>query len=136
MPYYESSVPTVVGEINQIQTYFTIVLILAFVLALLIYFLFLKPSNEDKLSGFLKKLYDFLSFKTMTLEAVIKILYLFSALFITIYSLSLISQNFWLFLLTIIIGNVSARLIAEGSLLFLMIYKNTKDIRDSLKSKK
>ena len=136
MPYYESSVPSVVEEINGIQAYFTIVLVLSFVFALLIYFLFLKPSNEDKYSGFLKILYDFLSFKTMTLEAAIKILYLFSALFITIYSLSLIAKNFWLFLLTIIIGNVSVRLVAEGSLLFLMIYKNTKDIRENMKSKK
>lgn len=136
MPYYESSVPSVTNQIQSIQTYFTIVLILSFVFALLIYFLFLKPSNEDKLSGFLKKLYDFLSFKTMTLEAIIKILYLFSTIFITIYSLSLIGQNFWLFLLTLVIGNITTRIVAEGSLLFLLIYKNTKDIRENIKTKK
>ncbi len=131
---YKSVMPT--NPMNGIGTYAIIILILSIVLALVTYFIFLKPENEDKYNGFLKKLYGFLSFKTMTLEIFLKICYLFLTIFITIFSLSLISQSFISFLLVLIIGNISVRIIFEWSLILLMLYKNTKDIRDSLKSKK
>ena len=72
----------------------------------------------------------------MTLEFFIKIIYLFSAIFITIFSLSLIGQNFLLFLLVLIFGNIIARLIAESSILFLMMYKRVNEIKESIKPNK
>ena len=117
-------------------TYGAFIFILSIIFAILIYCLFLKPNNEDKFTGFTKKLYDFLSFKTMSLEVIIKVLYLFGAIFITITSLRLISVNFFSFLITLIVGNIVVRIVAEWALLFLLIYKNTKDIRDNTKSKK
>ena len=72
----------------------------------------------------------------MTLEFFIKIIYLFSAIFITIFSLSLIGQNFLLFLLVLIFGNIIARLIAESSILFLMMYKRVNEIKESVKPNK
>ena len=116
--------------------YGLIAFILGIIGAFLVYFLFLDPKKEDNYSGFTKKLYNFLSFKTMTLEFFIKIIYLFSAIFITIYSLSLISQSFIGFLVVLVFGNVIARLVAEGSILFLMMYKRVNEINESLKPNK
>lgn len=113
-----------------------VALILGIVGAFLIYFLFLDPKKEEGYQGFTKKLYDFLSFKTMTLEFFIKILYLFSAIVITVSSFGLISQSFLGFIIVLIVGNICARLIAEGSILFLMMYKRVNDINESLKPKK
>ena len=72
----------------------------------------------------------------MTLEFFIKIIYLFSAIIITIFSLSIIGQNFLLFLLILIFDNIIARLIADSSILFLMMYKRVNEIKESLKPNK
>ena len=132
--YVTSSTNT--STIASSAVYVIIAFILGIIGAILVYFLFLDPKKEDNYNGFTKKLYDFLSFKTMTLEFFIKIIYLFSAIFITIFSLSLIGQNFLLFLLVLIFGNIIARLIAESSILFLMMYKRVNEIKESVKPNK
>ena len=135
-PSVISPSPSVVSNASDIGVYIIIAFILGIVGAFLVYFLFLDPKKEDAYEGFVKKLYNFLSFKTMTLEFFIKILYLFSAIFITIFSLSLISQSFIAFILVLILGNIVVRLMAEGSILFLMMYKRVNSIDESLKPKK
>ena len=110
-------------------------IILAVVGGILIYFLFLSKKNEGKFKGFVEWLYDFLSFKKMFMEALLKITYLIVALYITLSSFALIGVNFWAFLGTLIIGNVVARLIYEFSLLLLVICRNTTEINKKLSKK-
>ncbi len=117
-------------------TYAIVALVLGIIGAILVYFLFMRKENEDKFKGFVKWLYDFLTFKNMTLEFFIKLLYLFFAIYITVYSFSLISSDFLVFLVFLIVGNITVRLIAEGSLLILMIYRRLNDIHKELKGKK
>ena len=135
-PYVVSPSVANSSSAGSVIIYFIIALILAIVGAFLVYFLFLDPKKEDNYTGFTKKLYNFLSFKTMSLEFFIKILYLFVAIFITIFSLSLISQSFIGFLVVLIFGNIAARLAAEYSILFLMMYKRVNEISESMKPKK
>ncbi len=135
-PYVIAPSQTTANSIASAGVYLIIAFILGIVGAFLIYFLFLDPKKEDTYNGFVKKLYNFLSFKTMTLEFFIKIIYLFSAIFITIFSLSLISQSFIGFLVVLVLGNVIARLIAEGSILFLMMYKRINEVNENLKNSK
>ena len=110
-------------------------IILAVVGGILIYFLFLSKKNEGKFKGFVGWLYDFLSFKKMFMESLLKITYLIVALYITLSSFALIGVNFWAFLGTLIIGNVVARLIYEFSLLLLVICRNTTEINKKLSKK-
>ena len=110
-------------------------IILAVVGGILIYFLFLSKKNEEKFKGFVGWLYDFLSFKKMFMEALLKITYLIVALYITLSSFALIGVNFWAFLGTLVIGNVVARLIYEFSLLLLVICRNTTEISKKLSKK-
>ncbi len=137
-PYDITEAPVVnnTNVFGDVAIYVVIAFILGIVGAFLIHFLFLDPKKEDKYTGFTKTLYNFLSFKTMTLEFFIRILYLFSAVFITIFSLSLISNSFIGFLVVLVIGNIIARLMAEGSILFLMMYKRINEINENLKPKK
>ena len=67
-----SAVSNAVGA----SVWIVISFILAMVGGLLIYFLFLNKKNEGKFNGFIGWLYDFLSFKKMFMEALLKILYL------------------------------------------------------------
>lgn len=110
-------------------------LILAIVGGILIYFLFLNKKNEGKFTGFLGWLYDLLSFKKMFLEALLKITYLIVAIYITLYSFVLIGDSFLGFLLTLVLGNVIARVVYEFSLILLVICRNTTDIAKNTSKK-
>lgn len=109
-------------------------IILAICGGIVLYFTFLSPKNADKYTGFTKKLYDFLSFRIMSLEMILKIAYLILAIFITLSSFSVISTSFIAFILYLVIGNILVRLMFEGSILILMIYRRLGDIHDALKT--
>lgn len=110
--------------------------ILAIVGGLLIYFLFLSKKNEGKFKGFLGWMYDFLSFKKMFLETLLKITYLIVALYITLASFALIGVNFLAFLSMLILGNLVARIGYEFSLILLVICRNTTEIAKNTKKDK
>ena len=110
-------------------------LILAIVGGILVYFLFLSKKNEGKFTGFVGWLYDFLSFKKMFLEALLKITYLIVAIYITLSSFALIGESFLGFLLQLILGNVIARVVYEFSLVLLVICRNTTDIAKNTSKK-
>lgn len=110
-------------------------LILAVVGGILVYFLFLSKKNEGKFTGFLGWLYDFLSFKKMFLEALLKVTYLIIAIYITLYSFVLIGDSFLGFLLTLVLGNVIVRVVYEFSLILLVICRNTTDIAKNTSKK-
>lgn len=111
-------------------------IILAIVGGLLIYFLFLNKKNEGKFKGFIGWLYDFLSFKKMFLEALLKITYLIIALYITLASFALIGVNFLAFLSMLILGNLVVRIGYEFSLILLVICRNTTEIAKNMKKDK
>lgn len=106
--------------------------ILAIIGGIVLYFTFLSKKNEGKFTGFLGWLYDFLTFKKMMIENVLKILYIIVALFVTLSSFGLISISFLVFLLTLVIGNVLTRVIYELLLVKLVICKNTTEINKKL----
>ena len=99
---------------------------------IVLFFTFLNPHNEEGYTGTTKKIYDFLSFKTMTLEAILKICYLIFAIYITISSFSYISTNFIAFLMILFLGNVMVRIVFEGALLILMIYRKLNEINNKM----
>ena len=106
--------------------------ILAIIGGIVLYFTFLSKKNEGKFTGFLGWLYDFLTFKKMMIENVLKILYIIVALFVTLSSFGLMSISFLAFLLTLVIGNVLTRVIYELLLVNLVICKNTTEINKKL----
>ncbi len=110
-------------------------LVLAIVGGILVYFLFLSKKNEGKFTGFVGWLYDFLSFKKMFLETLLKITYLIIAIYITLSSFAIIGTSFIGFLVTLIVGNLVARIVYEFSLILLVICRNTSDINKKLSKK-
>ena len=119
-----SSMDSMIGS----SVWMIIALVLAIVGGILVYFLFLSKKNEGKFKGFLGWLYDFLSFKKMFLEALLKIAYLILEIYVTLASFALIGTNFFSFLLVLILGNLLVRVIYEFSLILLVICRNTTDI--------
>ena len=131
---YSRSLLSTSDAVNS-SVWLIVSIILAVIGGILIYFLFLSKKNEGKFKGFVGWLYDFLSFKKMFMEALLKITYLIVALYITLSSFALIGSNFIGFLAMLIIGNVVARLVYEFSLLLLVICRNTTEINKKLSKK-
>ena len=108
-------------------------LVLAIIGGIVLYFLFTSKKNKGEFKGFLAWLHSFLRFDKMMIEALIKILYLISAIFITLASFELIGTNFFAFLGVLIGGNLLARIIYEAGLIMIMIWKNTTEINKKTK---
>ena len=108
-------------------------LILAIIGGILVYFLFLSKKNEGKFTGFLGWMYDFLSFKKMFLETLLKITYLIFAIYVTLSSFAIIGVNFLGFLITLVVGNLVVRIAYEFSLILLVICRNTSEIARNTK---
>lgn len=109
--------------------------VVAIIGGFVVYFVFLTKENEKKLQGKAKWLYDFLAFKKLFAEVILKICYLIAAIYITLSSFGLISTSFVYFLLYLILGNVIARIVYEFALVILLICKNTTEINSKLKEK-
>lgn len=130
---YSSSYLKTASSIADISVWLIISVVLAIVGGLLVYFLFLSKKNEGKFKGFVGWLYDFLSFKKMFMEALLKITYLIVAIYITLSSFAIIGTSFIGFIVYLVVGNLIARIIYEFSLILLVICRNTTEINKSLK---
>ena len=97
-----------------------------------LYIIFLK-NDKKKYTGFLAKLKDFLNFKVLLLEDILKISYLIIAIFITLFSFGLIGTSVISFLVTLIGGNLALRISYELSILLIKICQNTSEINSKLK---
>lgn len=109
-----------------------VALVLAVIGGIVLYFTFLGKKNEGKFTGFLGWLYDFLGFKKMLAEALLKIGYLIVALYITLSSFALIGTSFLGFLVYLILGNVIVRIVYEFLLIALINCRNTTEINKKL----
>lgn len=132
--YYTTT--TSMGE--GFAIWFIIASILAIVGGILVYFLFVKSKNEPK-GKFAKWFKDFLSFKIMILEPILKILYYILTIGVILMSFGFLGYGGYgvlMFFLTLILGPVLVRVGYEFTMMFVMIWRNTKDIADSTAKKK
>ena len=120
-----------VGYSTDVGIWLIISAILAIIGGIALYFTFLKKSNEEKFKGFTGWLYDFLSFKKMLIESLLKILYLICAIFVTLYSF-IAGGNILGCLILLVLGNLFVRIAYEFSLILLVICRNTTDINKKL----
>ena len=110
-----------------------ILFLLSFIGGILAYFLFVK--KDLKLSSpFLTKLKAYFNFETLLIEDLFKLTYVIMAIFTTLFSFTLISTNFFLFIVYLILGNIIIRIIYEKLMLVLMIWKNTSEINKTSSS--
>lgn len=106
--------------------------ILAIIGGILAYVLFINKNTKLE-NKFLIWLRDFLSFKNLLLETILKVTYVILAILVTLTSFNMIGVSFFGFLLYLVIGNVVLRIIYESSLMLLMIWKNTSEINKKMK---
>ena len=107
--------------------------VIALIGGIVLYFTFLKPKNEGRFKGFLGWMYDFLTFRKMMLEAILRICYLILVIFVTLAGFA--AGTLIVCLLTILLGNLAIRLVYEFALIMLVICRNTSDISKKLNGK-
>ena len=107
--------------------------VVALIGGIVLYFTFLKSKNEGRFKGFLGWLYDFLTFRKMMLEALLRICYLILVIFVTLAGFA--AGNLLVCLLTIILGNLAIRIVYEFALIMLVICRNTSEISRKLNGK-
>ncbi len=120
----------------------TIALILAIIGGILIYFLFVKSKTAPK-GKFAKWLKDFLSFKIMWIEGILKAVYYIATIFVVLYSFTFLGLfglygglAFLYFIACLILGPIIIRIAYEGAMMFIMIWRNTRDIAENTVKKK
>ena len=118
-----------------------IAIILAIIGGILVYFLFVKSKTEPK-GKFAKWLKDFLSFKIMWLEPILKVVYYIATIFVVLYSFTFLGMigvlggmAFLMFFFCLILGPVLIRIAYEMTMMFIMIWRNTRDIAENTKKK-
>jgi len=138
---YRSSsydVPVYMDFLNNLATIFTVIFIISIIAAVLVYFIFLNPKNEKKFKGFKNRLYNFLNFRSLFIEGFLKILYMALSVSVTVIGIIMFfygfseANFFWESIVLILGGNLVLRIIFESSLVFIMLFKNTNDIRKKL----
>ncbi|MBR3228733.1 hypothetical protein IKF67_00615 [Candidatus Saccharibacteria bacterium] len=111
--------------------------ILAIVGGILVYFLFVRSKTEPK-GKFAKWLKDFLAFKVMWIEPILKVVYYIATIYVILFSftfLALGGVGVLSFFLCLILGPICVRLAYEMTMMFIMIWRNTRDIAESTKKK-
>ena len=109
-----------------------ILFLIALVGGICAYLMFVKSDEEPKDSRLLK-LKEFLSFKKMIIEGLLKATYIIFALFITLYSFQImVGTSFITGLMLLILLNIMLRIGYEASLIVLLIWRNTSDISKKL----
>lgn len=109
--------------------------ILAIIGGILLYFLFVKAKTEPK-GKFLKWLKDFLSFKIMWIEPILKVIYYIATIFVILFSFSFLALGgvgVLSFFICLILGPIGVRLAYEMTMMFIMIWRNTRDIAEKAK---
>ena len=92
-----------VNTVDGVLIWSIISLVIAIIGGITLYFIYLR--SNKKFNNFLDKLRDFLNFKSLLLEEILKVTYLVLAIYITLYSFGLIAVSFASFLLTLLLGN-------------------------------
>ena len=131
--YYTTSASGLEGA----SIWMVIAFILAIIGGILLYFLFIRSKTEPK-SKFAKWLKDFLSFKIMWLEPILKVVYYIATIFVILFSFSFLALGgigVLSFFCCLILGPIFIRLAYEMTMMFIMIWRNTQNIADNTKKK-
>ena len=128
--YNETATPAMSGAAI---IWLLIALIVAIIGGICLYFTVFSDKNKGKYTGFMAWLYDFVKFKKMYITTILKIIYLISAIFVTLASFAWIKEPL-VFFLILVIGNLVLRISYEFSLVLLSIHENVVEINEKNKN--
>ena len=131
--YYGSPTSAIFSSIALV----IIPLIVAIVLAFVLYFTFLSKKNDEKYTGFKGWLYNFLSFKTLFIDFILRITYIILAIYFSLlFFICLFNGETFVYgLCGLIFGNIVLRVCYELIMLTLILCRNVTDINAKMAAK-
>lgn len=135
MSYYDYDLvdPNYTSSINGSLVWVIISLVLAVLGGITLYFTVFSKNNEKKYKGFMAKLYDIVTFKYFFIDDLFRIVYLISAIAVTLLSFTYVGSSFITFILVLVFGNVGLRLSFELLMLFTEMCYNIREINKKIK---
>lgn len=130
---------TVSTEPTMDSTTALVILIVAFVVALLIFFLVARMKNPE--SCFAKKVKSFLNFKSLIIDGIIEFLYIFMAIIVSasaiwvMFQFNTVNNSIIVGLIGLVVGNILLRVGFELVMLTVGLWQNTSDIYKLLEEK-
>lgn len=122
--------------------FMVILYVAAIIGGIILHFTFLSGKNAGKYTGFLGGLYDYLSFRKLCIESILRLFYIISVCVISITAVIVLFSGFsssvsfgsalWNFILVGIMGNLILRIIYELGLLSVIMCKNIIEINHRL----
>ena len=123
--YYDYYTTPIMSYVNY-GLIMAIALVAATIIGLVVYFAFLKKSNEGRFTGFRKTMYNLLAFNRFYAENIIKFLYVIGACIVTVAGIVMIVLGSFLSgILMLVIVNIVLRISVELVLMFIMMCKKT-----------
>ncbi len=114
----------------------TIGVIAGLVIGILVCVLVLPVKRRGELNPFFRKIHDFVQFRYLWIESIIKVLYIITTCVVTLVGvLLLFGPTFFYGLLLILLGVVGNRILYEGILIIVLILRNTQQINDKMPGK-
>ena len=126
--YYGGFGTPVMNYVDQPLVYLVVVIVAAIV-GVVLFFTFLNEKNEGKFSGIKEKTYNYMNFNRFYAEKIVKFIYVLVAVVLTLLGITqIIMGSFISGIVTVILGNIITRIGAEMVLLFIMLCKKSVSI--------
>lgn len=132
LDYMQSLNDTTTGIFTATEVWIIISCILAVIGGLALYVMYLSPKNEKNFKGDLLKIHKFFNFKITIIQPILKVLYLISAIAVTLASFAYIGTNFFKFLFILVVGNIVLRMVFEVLLLLMTLTNNVREINKKI----
>lgn len=118
------------------EVWIIVSVLLAVIGGIFLFTTYFSKGKENNYIGLKKVLYDFVNFKITIIEPIFRVLYLITAIAITLCSFSYLTVNFFKFIGIIVFGNIIVRLAFELLLLTLKLIKDVSEINSKLPKQK
>ena len=132
LDYVQGLNDTTTGIFTATEVWIIISCILAVIGGLALYVMYLTPKKEKDFKGDLLKIHKFFNFKITIIQPILKVLYLVSALAVTLASFAYIGSNFFKFLFILVVGNIGLRMMFEVLLLLMTLTNNVREINKKI----
>lgn len=138
MPQYDMD-SGITNTISNVSTTFSISevwsivsILLAVIGGIFIYNTYFSKNKEKEYTGLKNTIYNFFTFKITIIEPLFKVMYIITAIAITLCSFSYLTTNFFQFIGMLVFGNLIARLSFELLLLTLKLFKDVSEINSKM----
>ena len=130
--YVQVVTDTTTGSFTGTEVWIIISVILAVIGGIALYVMYFNPKNEKDFKGDLVKVHQFFNFKITIIQPILKVLYLISAIAVTLASFAFIGSNFFKFIFILVAGNIGLRITFEVLLLLMTLTNNVSEINKKM----